>query len=98
MANQNNANPPILKNHIPEMPVEERIKYISDEMIYNEEELAFIRTRDEVMDRAITMMDESLARGREFLARENESLARDRELIAELDALIAKLEGKKQDK
>ena len=91
MANQNNANPPILKNHIPEMPVEERIKYISDEMIYNEEELAFIRTRDEVMDRAITDLDE-------FLARENESLARDRELIAELEALVAKLEGKKQDK
>ena len=97
MTDNNNAKPPVIK-HIPEIPVEERIKYISDDMIYNEEELAFIRTRDEVIERSIAMMDESLARGRESLARGRESLARGRESLAELDALIAELKSKQNSK
>lgn len=111
MTDNNNAKPPAIK-HIPEMPVEERIKYISDDMIYNEEELAFIRTRDEVVERAAiglnelsTRLEESLARDRESLARMDESLARGRESLArgreslaKLDALIAELEGKQNSK
>ena len=105
MTDSINANPPVIKKHIPEMPAEERLKYISDEMIYNEEELAFIRTRNEVAERAAAgldelskRLDESSARMDESLARMDESLSRGSESLAKLDAIIAKLEDKQNSK
>lgn len=105
MSDNNSTKLPVKKLNIPEMPVEERIKYISDDMIYNEEELAFIRTRDKVAERTAARLDESLARSREFSVKTEESLTRDREFLersrkaaAEIDALMEKFRSKQKGK
>lgn len=73
-------------NRKQEMPAEERLKYLSPEMIYDERELEFFKTRDEVRTRSIAHSKESSARTREFMTRIDESIARDQ---AYIDKLIA---------
>lgn len=75
------------KGNILEMPLEERIKYISDDMLYNGEELAFLKVRDEVSGRAMTRMDKSLAGSEKYLLR-------GRKIMTELDNLIEKASKK----
>lgn len=78
MSDNNNTKPPVIKQ-TPEMIVEKRIKYFSDDMMNNEEGLAFIRIRDEVAERNVARLDESLARDKGSLARGEKSSARGRE-------------------
>ena len=79
---------------IPEVPVEERIKYLTEDMIYNEEELAFIRTRREVQKRSIERINESIARTNESIARTDEILTKGKESIKETWDFIEELEKK----
>ena len=69
---------------IPEVPVEERIKYLTEDMIYNEEELAFIRTRREVQKRSIERSNKSIAKTDEFLKEAAEATAKRGAIIEEL--------------
>lgn len=69
---------------IPEVPVEERIKYLTEDMIYNEEELAFIRTRREVQKRSIERSNKSIAKTDEFLKEAAEATAKRGTIIEEL--------------
>lgn len=70
---------------IPEVPVEERIKYLTEDMIYNEEELAFIRTRREVQKRSIERTNESIAKTDEILTKGKESIKETWDFIEELE-------------
>ena len=79
---------------IPEVPVEERIKYLTEDMIYNEEELAFIRTRREVQKRSIERINESIARTDESIARTDEFLKEAAEATAKRGAIIEELRKK----
>ncbi len=83
------AKPQVIK--MPEMPAEERVKYLTDDMIYDERELAFFKIRDEVNERSIAEL-------RESKARTEESLARGRESIARRWALIEKLKKEQSNK
>ena len=67
--------------NISEMSAKERAKYITDEMIYNEDELAFVRARKEANNRGVTKLDD--------ISNDLEKSAQElKDLIAEFDALL----------
>ena len=89
----NNTKLPVKKLNIPKMPIKERIKYISDDMIYNEEELAFIKTRNEVAGRTSGRLDGFLARMDDFSRRTEEALAESTEYLEESNKALAKIKA-----
>ena len=67
--------------NISEMFTKERAKYITDEMIYNEDELAFVRAREEANKSGVTKLDD--------ISNDLEKSAQElKDLIAEFDALL----------